>query len=94
LRSAGYNKGNKKIEVPLSRIVLLLVVVLILSCASIEFTRSANLISSFWASNAIVLIALLKAPRSLKNYSLIFSAGWVGIFCANLLGGPRRSAVG
>jgi len=83
LRSA----GDKKIEVPLSRIALLMAVVLVLSCASIEFTRSANLISSFWPSNAIVLIALLKAPRSLKNYSLIFAAGWIGIFCANLLGG-------
>ncbi|HEY8442672.1 MAG TPA: hypothetical protein VIK79_14660 [Xanthobacteraceae bacterium] len=46
MRSAGYNKGDKKIEVPLSRIVLLLVVVFILSCASIEFTRSAMISSS------------------------------------------------
>src|SRR5262245_58670825 len=66
---------------------LLTAAVLVLSYASIKFTRTSDFIPSLWPSNAIVLVALIRAPGAWRSYFLILAAGWIATFAANVLAG-------
>ena len=66
---------------------LLALVLFSLSFLSIEFTRDANLIATFWPSNAIVLSVLLRSRRSPDNALGVLAIGGAAIFLANVAGG-------
>jgi signal transduction histidine kinase len=71
----------------LGSLVLLTAAVFVLSYASIKFTRTSDFIPSLWPSNAIVLVALIRAPGPWRSYFLILAAAWIAIFAANALAG-------
>jgi signal transduction histidine kinase len=58
--------------------LLLPVAIFAVTLLAIEFSRSANFAATIWPTNAIVLVALLRHARNLRNYGSII----VGSACA------------
>jgi len=58
--------------------LLLPVAIFVVTLLAIEFSRSANFAATIWPTNAIVLVALLRHTRNLRNYGSII----VGSACA------------
>jgi len=75
------------LDISWNNLFLLTLVLFVISLASIEFTRSANSIATLWPSNAILLAAMLRSTRHLRNYGLICLGGGAAIALANLVGG-------
>jgi integral membrane sensor domain MASE1 len=65
-------------------LLLLALVLFSLSFLSIEFTRDANAIATFWPSNAIILSVLLRSRRYPDNALGILAVGGGAIFLANI----------
>ena len=83
------------VETSLDALLLLALVLFVVSLTCIEFARSANLISTLWPSNAIVLALLLRTSLDGRNYGLIFLGSGTAIALANFASGysPALSAV-
>jgi signal transduction histidine kinase len=75
--------------------LLVAAVIFVLSALAVHFTHSANFISTFWLSNAITLVALLRHVRSLQNYGSTFLGAAGAIWLANFVNGssPALSAI-
>ena len=74
-------------DMSLSGYLLLLVAIFCVSLLTVDFARLTNSIATVWPSNAILLVALLRHVRSLRNYALILVGGTVAIDLAATLAG-------
>jgi signal transduction histidine kinase len=62
---------------------------------TIEFSHLSNFIATLWPPNAILLVALLRYARSMRNYGSILAGGACAIALANFVtgNGPAYSAM-
>ncbi len=58
-------------ELSLAGHLLLPVAIFVVTLLTIDFSRRANFAATIWPSNAIVLVALLRHTRNLRNYGSI-----------------------
>ncbi len=65
--------------------LLLPVAIFLVSLLTIELSRFSNLVATFWPSNAIMLVALLRYARSPANYISILVGGSVATALAGLV---------
>jgi hypothetical protein len=79
--------GKVSADVSWGAVSLLVLLVFVVSLASIAFTRNQTLIATFWPSNAIVLAVALRSSPTLMTYARILAGAAIGIFLANLAGG-------
>ena len=70
-------------ELSLAGHVLLPVTIFVVTLLAIDFSRRADFAATVWPTNAIVLVALLRHARNLRNYGSII----VGSACAIALAG-------
>src|ERR1700676_837129 len=75
------------LDLSLAGHVLLPIAIFATSLITIEFSHLSNLIATVWPSNAIMLVALLRHSRSLRNYASIFVGGSAANALASLLAG-------
>jgi signal transduction histidine kinase len=75
--------------------LLLPVAVFVTSLLSIEFSHAAHFVGTLWASNAIILVALMRHRRNLANYSSIVLGGAAASGLAGMIGGdtPALAAI-
>ena len=67
--------------------VLLPVAVFAVTLLTLEFLLSANFAATIWPVNAIVLVALLRHNRNLRNYGSIITGSACAIALANVVAG-------
>ena len=77
--------------------VLLPVAIFVVTLLTLDFLLSANFAATIWPANAIVLVALLRHTRNLRNYGSIIIGGICAIALANVVAAiawcpPRSSA--
>jgi signal transduction histidine kinase len=75
--------------------LLLPVAIFAVTLLAIEFSRSANFAATIWPTNAIVLVALLRHGRNLRNYGSIIVGSACAIALASAVSGngPGPSAI-
>lgn len=64
-------------------LVLLPVTIFVVTLLTIDFLLGANYVATIWPANAIVLVALLRHSRNLRNYGSIIVGGACAIALAN-----------
>ena len=64
--------------------VLLPVAIFVVTLLTLDFLLSANFAATIWAPNAIVLVALLRHTRNLRNYGSILVGSTCAIALANV----------
>ena len=64
--------------------VLLPVAILVVTLLTLDFLLSANFAATIWPANAIVLVALLRHSRNLRNYGSIIVSSACAIALANV----------
>jgi signal transduction histidine kinase len=74
-------------DLPLIGHLLLPIAVFVISVLTIKFSHLSNFVTTLWPSNAIVLVALLRYQRTLRNYGSIFVSSICAIGLANLAAG-------
>ena len=81
---SGADRGDREplLDLSLAGHLLLPLVVFVCSVASIAALRQSSFIASLWASNAIMLVALLRHVRSPANYASILLGGGIAIAMA------------
>jgi signal transduction histidine kinase len=67
--------------------LLLPVAVFVTSMLSIESAHAAHFVGTLWASNAIILVALMRHRRNLANYGSIVLGGAAASVLAGIIGG-------
>ncbi len=67
--------------------LLVPVAVFVVSTLDIDFTHVSNFIGTLWPSNAIILVALLRRVRSIRNYCSILLSGCAAIALAAIVAG-------
>jgi signal transduction histidine kinase len=67
--------------------VLLPVAIFVVTLLTLDFLLGANFAATIWAPNAIVLVALLRHSRSLRNYGSILVGSTCAIALANVVVG-------
>jgi signal transduction histidine kinase len=67
--------------------VVLPVAIFVVTLLTIDFLLSANFAATIWPANAIVLVALLRHTRNLRNYGSIIVGGACAIALANVVAG-------
>jgi signal transduction histidine kinase len=67
--------------------LLLPVAIFVTSMLSIEFSHSAHFVGTLWASNAVILVALMRHRRNLTNYGSIILGGAAASALAGIIGG-------
>ena len=82
-------------ELSLAGHLLLPVAIFIVSLLSIEFSHVSHFLGGLWASNAVILAALLRHVRSPANYTSILVGGTVAMTLAGAITGdqPGLSAI-
>jgi signal transduction histidine kinase len=85
LFQAGDN--NASAERSWSSLTLLVLLLFVVSLATIDLTRNQNLLATFWPSNAIVLAVLLRLSCDWENYASVLAGSALAIFLANLASG-------
>jgi signal transduction histidine kinase len=73
--------------------LLLPVAIFVTSMLSIEFSHTAHFVGTLWASNAIILVALMRYRRNLANYSSIVLGGALASALAGIIGGDTPALV-
>ncbi len=73
--------------------LLLPVAIFVTSMLSIEFSHSAHFVGTLWASNAIILVALMRHRRNLANYGSIVLGGAAASALAGVIGGGDTPAL-
>jgi signal transduction histidine kinase len=74
-------------DLPLIGHLLLPIAVFVISVLTIKFSHLSNHITALWPSNAVILVALLRCKRTLRNYGSIFVSSVCAIALANLVAG-------
>jgi signal transduction histidine kinase len=74
-------------DLSLGGYLLLPVAVFVTSMLSIEFSHAAHFVGTIWASNAVILVALMRHRRNLANYGSIVLAGVAASALAGVIGG-------
>src|SRR5580700_11563624 len=64
--------------------VLLPVAIFVVTLLTLDFLLGANFVATIWPANAIVLVALLRHTRNLRNYGSIVIGGICAIALANV----------
>lgn len=73
--------------------LLVPVAVFVTSLLSIEFSHTAHFVGTLWASNAVILVALMRHRRNLANYSSIILGGAAASALAGVIGGDSPALV-
>src|SRR5580692_7450054 len=72
--------------------VLLPVAIFAVTLLTLDFLLSANFAATIWPANAVVLVALLRHPRTLRNYGSIIIGGACAIALANVVVGESTAS--
>lgn len=94
---SGFAAGAQRIAAtpePLSDLsigghLVLPIVIFAIAIVSIAFSHFANFFGTLWPANAIILVALLRHRRTLKNYASIVLGGAAAIMFAGLAAKDR-----
>jgi signal transduction histidine kinase len=70
-------------DLTLAGLVLLPVTIFVVTLLTIDFLLGANYVATIWPANAIVLVALLRHSRNLRNYGSIIVGSACAIALAN-----------
>ena len=75
--------------------VLLPIVIFVIALLTIKLSQYANVMATIWPTSAVILVALLRHKRSVRNYGAIFFGGYCAITLASLAAGngPAASAI-
>src|SRR5580693_1900684 len=76
--------NREQADLSLAGHVLLPVGIFTVTLLTLEFLLSADFAATIWPANAIILIALLRHRRNLRNYGSIISGGICAIALANI----------
>ena len=71
-------------DLSLAEHVLLPVAIFVVTLLTLDFLLSANFAATIWPANAIVLVALLRHSRNLRNYGSIIVSSACAIALANV----------
>jgi signal transduction histidine kinase len=72
--------------------VLLPVAIFAVTLLSIDISRRANFAATIWPPNAIVLVALLRHARNLRNYGSIIVSGACALALASVVSGNSAAS--
>jgi signal transduction histidine kinase len=72
--------------------VLLPVTIFVVTLLTIDFLLGANFAATIWPANAIILVALLRHTRNLRNYSSIIVGSTCAIALANVVVGNSAAS--
>jgi signal transduction histidine kinase len=72
--------------------VLLPVAIFVVTLLTLDFLLSANFAATIWPANAIVLVALLRHTRNLRNYGSIIASSACAIALANVAVGDSAAS--
>src|SRR5580692_10095883 len=72
--------------------VLLPVAIFAVTLLTLDFLLSPNFTATIWSANAIVLVALLRHTRNLRNYGSILVGSACAIALANLATGSSAAS--
>jgi signal transduction histidine kinase len=75
----------------LAGFLLLPTAIFAITILSIEFSHATHFFGGLWASNAIMVVALLRHVRNVDNYASIFLGGSVALFLAGVLLGDSAA---
>ena len=67
--------------------ILLPLAIFAISFVVVEFSRLSNFVMALWPTNAVILVALLRHGRSLRNYGSILVGGACAVALANFATG-------
>jgi len=79
--------GEPQPDLSFAGFLLLPVAVFVISLLTIEFSRFSNLVETLWPSDAVILVAMLRHVRSLRNYGSILFGGSAALALAPLVAG-------
>jgi signal transduction histidine kinase len=85
--AASFDNHEPTLDLSLTGHLMLPVAVFVVAIFTIEFSHFSHLINTLWSVNAIILVALLRYRRSLRNYSSIIVGGFAAIALAIVVGG-------
>ena len=71
-------------DLSLAGLVLLPVAIFLVTLLTLDFFLGANFAATIWPANAIVLVALLRHTRNLRNYGSIIVGSVCAIALANV----------
>lgn len=66
---------------------LLPVAIFTVALVTIDLSHHSNFVTTLWPPNAIILVALLRHARTLRNYGSILAGGALALYLANLASG-------
>ena len=88
---------NQELPLELSpaRILVLPVAVFVVTVFTIDFSHVSQFINTLWPVNAIILVALLRYKRNLRNFGSIIGSGFCAIALACIVTGttPASSVI-
>jgi len=83
--AVGETPANREpADLSLAGHVLLPVAIFVVTLLTLDFLLGANFVATIWPANAIVLVALLRHARNLRNYGSIIVGGICAIALANV----------
>ncbi len=71
---------------------LLPIAIFVITLLTIKFSQYANIIATIWPASAVVLVALLRYQRNLRNYGPIFFGSYCAITLASIASGNGLTA--
>jgi signal transduction histidine kinase len=79
-------------DLSLAGLFLLPIAIFIITLLTIKFSQYSNIIATIWPASAVVLVALLRHKRSVRNYAPIFAGSGCAIVLASLAAGNGWAA--
>jgi signal transduction histidine kinase len=93
--AASLDSQEPPLDLSLTGHLMLPVAIFAVTISTIEFSHFSHFINTLWPVNAIILVALLRYRRSLRNYGSIIVGGFAAMTLAIFAGGitPASAAI-
>jgi signal transduction histidine kinase len=86
------DQNEPLLNLSLASLFLLPIVIFVITLLTIKFSQYSNIIATIWPASAVVLVALLRHKRSVRNYTPIFAGSGCAIVLASLAAGNGWTA--
>jgi signal transduction histidine kinase len=86
------DQNEPLLDLSLASLFLLPIAIFVITLLTIKFSQYSNIIATIWPASAVVLVALLRHKRSVRNYVPIFAGSGCAIVLASLAAGNGWTA--
>jgi signal transduction histidine kinase len=90
--AAASNESEPLPDLSLAGHFLLPIAIFVITLLTIKFSQYSNIITAIWPTSAVILVALLRHKRSVRNYAPIFAGSGCAIVLASVAAGNGWTA--